>query len=465
MGDWIDSLFHKNDAYQTPIVIEPYRKNGNIDINKQESLIKQRLLANLLLLEDKDDIRNSPRQLTEFYKAITLKITFNETAFKNKYSEIRAKHLDHIGDDTKSIFYSTFNIDITNIIHPLKQHIEDYIFIKLIKISFTYSHYEEEFNTNEKKFIEPEIYFNDLKKDNSHITYKLKQVVNFLKYKDLQHKSGDILNIETYSNKIERIKQQNNDEIINRYLPPSLFDVDIILENDISFNTLSSGEKQKIYSVNSILYHLNNINSVDNSLKQYKKVNIILDEIELYFHPELQRSYLNHLHNTISKANTNNILGINILFVTHSPFILSDIPDSKILFLEKDSKDIQSKTIASNKKIKTFGANIHELLINGFFMDNSIGEFALKEIKNIVNFHYEVMNLRDERTEDKISQYNSLKDKFYFIQDHIGEDYIAGIIKNHLIDIEKRLDSNSFKAKRIEALKKELQGLEENSND
>jgi len=60
---------------------------------------------------------------------------------------------------------------------------------------------------------------------------------------------------------------------------------------------------------------------------------------------------------------------------------------------------------------------------------------------------------------------NNLKDKFYFIQEHIGEDYIAGIIKNHLIDIEKRLDSDSFKVKRIEALKKELQGLEENSND
>jgi len=464
-GKWIHSLFHKNDAYQTPMVIEPYRKNGNIDINKQESLIKQRLLANLLLLEDKDDVKNSPRQLTEFYKAINLKITFDETTFINKYLEIRAKYLDDISGETKSIFYSIFNIDITSIIHPMKEHIEDYIFIKLIKISFTYSHYKGEFNMNERKFIKPEIYFNNLKEDNSHITYKLKQVVNFLKYEDLQYKSGDILDIETCSNKIEKIKQQNNDDIINRYLPPSLFNIDIILENNISFNTLSSGEKQKIYSVNSILYHLNNINSVENSLIQYKNINIVLDEIELYFHPELQRSYLSHLHNTIFKTNSNNILGLNILFVTHSPFILSDIPDTKILFLEKDSKDIQSKTIASKKKIKTFGANIHELLINGFFMDNSVGEYALKEIKNIVNFHYEVMNLKDESLEEKENQYNNLKDKFYFIQEHIGEDYISGIIKNHLIDIEKRLNSDSFKSKRIEALKKELNFLERTVND
>jgi predicted ATPase len=463
-GDWIHSLFHKNDAYQTPIVIEPYRENGNIDINKQESLIKQRLLANLLLLEDKDDIKNSPRQLTEFYKAITLKITFNETTFNNKYSEIRAKYLGDINEEIKSIFYSVFDIDFKNIIHPLKQYIEDYIFIKLIRISFIYSHYNRWFK-NEKKFIEPKIYFETLRNDSSHLTYKLKQAINFLKYDKLQYKHEEIIDIEVCSNQIEKIKQENNDEVINRYLPPSLFDIDIILENEINFNTLSSGEKQKIYSVNSILYHLNNIDSVQGYLKQYKNVNIVLDEIELYFHPELQRTYLNYLHNTISKTNSNNILGLNIIFVTHSPFILSDIPDTKILFLEKDNKNIKSKTITAKKEIKTFGANIHELLINGFFMDNSIGEYALNEIKNIVNFHYEVMNLEKNDLEKKKKEYNILKIKFYFIQECIGEDYIAGIIKNHLMDIEKRLDSDSFKDKRIKALKKELQSLEENLND
>ncbi len=464
-GKWIDSLFHKNDAYQTPIVIEPYRKDGNIDINKQEALIKQRLLANLLLQEaDSDDIKNSPRQLTEFYRAIKLKITFDKISFEKKHIEIKDKYFNTINNNIKSLFYSIFKIDFTSVTHPLKQPIEDYIFIKLIKISFTYSHYNRWF-MNKKKFIEPKTYFETLFHDSSHITYKLKQAVNFLKYEKLQYLHEEIVDIEICSNKIEKIKQQNNDDVINRYLPPSLFDIDIILENEINFNTLSSGEKQKIYSVNSILYHLNNIDSVQTYLKRYKNVNIVLDEIELYFHPELQRSYLSHLHNTISKANSNNILGLNILFVTHSPFILSDIPDTKILFLEKDSNDIQSKTIASKKKIKTFGANIHELLINGFFMDNSIGEYALKEIKNIVKFHYEVMNLKDGSLKEKVEIYNNLKDKFYFIQEHIGEDYIAGIIKNHLVDIEKRLDSDSFKSKRIKALKKELNFLERTVDD
>ena len=64
MGDWIHSLFHKNDAYQTPIVIEPYRKKGDININRQEVLIKQRLVSNLLLQEDSDNKKICPIQLT-----------------------------------------------------------------------------------------------------------------------------------------------------------------------------------------------------------------------------------------------------------------------------------------------------------------------------------------------------------------------------------------------------------------
>lgn len=466
IGKWIKSLFHKNDAYQTPVVIEPYRDNGDINVNKQESLVKQRLLANLLLqLEDGVSKENNPRQLTEFYEAVRLKVTFNESKFKEKSPEIRAKYLDKINEENKVLFYSIFNVDLNNISHPMKKHIEEYIFIKVIKISLTYAHYYEYFKKNEK-LTKAKEYFERLLADKSHITYKLKQAVNFLKYEHLQFENETILNIEEHSDNIEKIKQENNDEVINRYLPPTLFDIDILLDNDINFNTLSSGEKQKIYSVNSILYHINNINSVEKALHNYKHINIILDEIELYFHPELQRNYLSYLHHTIAKSNSNNILSINILFVTHSPFILSDIPDSKILFLDKDSKDINSKTVPFTKKIKTFGANIHELLINGFFMNNSIGEFALREIKTIVNFHHEVMSIKEEGLlKDKEKSYNDLKDRFYFVQEHIGEDYISGIVKNHLIDIEKRLNSNSFKTKRIEALKKELEDLQRDTHD
>ena len=44
-GCWLDGLFHKNDSYQTPLVINPMRTNGNININKEQDLSVQRLMA------------------------------------------------------------------------------------------------------------------------------------------------------------------------------------------------------------------------------------------------------------------------------------------------------------------------------------------------------------------------------------------------------------------------------------
>lgn len=46
--DWLKELFHKNDSYQTPLVLNPMRTEGNFDINRENDLVKQRLLANLL---------------------------------------------------------------------------------------------------------------------------------------------------------------------------------------------------------------------------------------------------------------------------------------------------------------------------------------------------------------------------------------------------------------------------------
>lgn len=45
MGNyWIKNIFHKNDGYQVPIVINPMRTNGNIDINKEYLLAQSRLV-------------------------------------------------------------------------------------------------------------------------------------------------------------------------------------------------------------------------------------------------------------------------------------------------------------------------------------------------------------------------------------------------------------------------------------
>jgi predicted ATP-binding protein involved in virulence len=114
----------------------------------------------------------------------------------------------------------------------------------------------------------------------------------------------------------------------------------------------------------SLVYHLNNLSSIVNpALVCYSNVNIIFDEIELYFHPNMQRTFLTYLLNYLNIAGFQNIYGLNFCFVTHSPFILSDIPSENILFLKK-----REDKSTENVTLKTFGANIHELLMDGFFM-------------------------------------------------------------------------------------------------
>ena len=99
--------------------------------------------------------------------------------------------------------------------------------------------------------------------------------------------------------------------------------------------------------------------------------------MELYFHPEYQRQYVYRLLKQIEQVNLCNIKAINIILVTHSPIVLTDIPKNNVLFL-KDGEPVH--VMQEN----TFGANIHALLQNGFFLDGvPMGEFANKKINKM----------------------------------------------------------------------------------
>ena len=176
---------------------------------------------------------------------------------------------------------------------------------------------------------------------------------------------------------------------IEDMIPPAFLDVKIELKNKVSeksgkiaFETLSSGEKQQVYSISSILYHLMNINSVEEDKSSnryiYHYVNIILEEIELYFHPDFQKNYISMLLDGLAQIKLDNIYGVNICFITHSPFVLSDIPKGNLLVLE------EGKSVGDNK-LKSFGANIYDMLKSSFFIKGSpIGVYAQWVITRVI---------------------------------------------------------------------------------
>jgi predicted ATPase len=207
------------------------------------------------------------------------------------------------------------------------------------------------------------------------------------------------------------------------------------------YNNLSYGEKMILTQLVSIFYKA--------VTSPRKSILIILDEPDISLHPSWQKKYLNQINHFLSKTNKN----IQLLLSTHSPFLLSDIPKQNIIFLDtykNMDEDVKNGTqkVGNCKVLKhdevldkkqTFGANIHTLLSDSFFMEDGLmGEFAKSKINEIIAFHEETEK-KGADIDALTSEYQSKKDNFWQIQSIVGDEYLKQVLKNHLIEIEKKL--------------------------
>ncbi len=221
---------------------------------------------------------------------------------------------------------------------------------------------------------------------------------------------------------------------------------------------MSSGQQNLVNFFSRLLWAKQNINLRESLEEATKSERIILfiDEGEITFHPEWQRRYFNEAISFVKKLFTER--KIQLLITTHSPFVLSDLPKQNVIFLEKDGKGnaIKSKL----EKENTFGANIHDLLSNSFFMDASIGEFVSDRIKEVVEFYYKVVDAKSEKSRKALNEeYISIRHKFHFIVESMGDDVIKGILENHIEFIENKLIGKSYREIRIAKLEKEINKL------
>lgn len=147
-------------------------------------------------------------------------------------------------------------------------------------------------------------------------------------------------------------------------------------EKSVTLHSFSSGEKHIAGSLFTALYHIHNLYSLwgdqnnEDGIK-YRYINLVFDEIELYFYLKYQTMFLKKLIDSINTMKIGDrISGINIMLSTHSPFVLSDIPQQNILCLESGTP----KPWGSD--INPFCANVYDILSSGFFMDKFVGDFA-----------------------------------------------------------------------------------------
>ncbi|PHE67311.1 AAA family ATPase [Bacillus wiedmannii] len=186
---------------------------------------------------------------------------------------------------------------------------------------------------------------------------------------------------------------------------------------DVDWYDMSSGEKA-MFSLISRFYDAKKL------VGDAKNLLILIDEGETYFHPEWQRIYIFLLLGAL--PNIFSMKKIQIIFTSNTPLVISDLPRENIVFLE--SIEGSCSVRKSDKFRETFGANIHTLLSDSFFMKNgTIGKFAKGKIQYIIDLlNEDDASFKEDVSTNKINL-NKIKKEISII----GEE----IIRNKLLDM------------------------------
>ena len=438
---WLKGIFHKNDGYQTPIVLHPMREDGILKITKENLLAKERM-ENLLFY--KDNAGHYPQRVVNgnlHIVAIRIKPISNKSfSRKNMLSHIGIGRQQNISQNFDNIYNwiigfwdSLYHFSTVPQGQKLREDAYDYIVYKTLKIVSNYKKYSSIYNYLSKtkaKYEDVCKKLIPLSEDFTHVTKKLLRTIMYLK-KDIYLDYDNTYNLDELGNTInamvgERIHSKHQLQETD-LLPPPIFEHFLLLKKDgdtsiIDFRNLSSGERQIAYTISNFMYHLINVDSEWNDFYQdkdhleiikYRFVNVIFDEVELYFHPELQRSFMGLLLQALQNAHFKNLYGVNIILATHSPFLLSDIPHSNVLCLGEDTMNVKG----------TLGANIIELLGDSFFLSSVIGNVASREIQKIVNLYQAA-----KREEDITNTFKKNKERFKYVYKYVADPYLKDLV-------------------------------------
>lgn len=429
---WIKSIFHKNDGYRIPITLNPYKDNGTLNMERENHLNQSRLIS-ILKYSEKNNL-----QFIENYRLSHIDYFINSDSLMEKFS---AEDLT-VEVDIKS-YYEDKNMRLNTVMESFKLALASeksyayciinaygysydseqddylrlfgylYLVYKVLNIAGTYptfSDYDDfgnmrlcfEQSTGDTKGVwepfELADLVDDLKKNTSHITLKLRQVQCFLNHyhsREIQrHMLESPFDYETYlaTLEIQGVEYNNLDSIMET-LPPAFFSPDIYFDKynkdgnklnvrPILISDMSSGELQFVHIMSTIVYHAKNLLTITEKERvKYRCINLLMDEIELCFHPDYQRKFVTNIIGTLSRMHLTNKCGFSILLSTHSPFILSDIPQANILYLS------EGEDVSSQIEVNPFGANVNDVLRQSFFLeDGFMGTFAKERILSLMEY-------------------------------------------------------------------------------
>lgn len=440
---YVQRIFSKNDAYVTPIVILPYRdENGIIQIDNERHLAVQRIIAmsiffykkyNALLVDDQKPFSVKYNLIKDYEKTKRDNISIlDEIDQINILVDIWKGFIEKKYKINKTLNGSEklYNLAIFYLAYKTRKILDNYGFLYEAGVS-------EEKNTEEiinnltldetKKWNKSkeqkysEFFIETLINDASFMTLKLRQTLFFIQnpYTDIEN--GEIIIDKVFTDQLESID--------NTFLqlPPPFYSYDLYFDNSknntkegYNLSKLSSGQKQILYNLSYVLYHIKNLDTKDDKCTQqninaypvYQNILMVFDEAELFLHPELQRNFINTLLKAIYNCNFTKIKNIHIIFATHSPYLLSDVLNNNVLVLEDGTRK-------TNIIEQTFGANIYSLLNNQFFLEGGTGAFSQSVIKSIIE------KANENQPIIKKEDY----DYYKLIIDNIGEPFLRNSLQ------------------------------------
>ncbi len=118
-----------------------------------------------------------------------------------------------------------------------------------------------------------------------------------------------------------------------------------------------------------------------NPRKDPRHVVLFMDEVETALHPELQRRIVKNLILFLEMIGEKN-LTVQLIFASHSPILLSDIPSQSVTILDQ-GKTQRTEVIA--RRTDTFASNIFDLFRLAFDLkDGTFGSFATDKINKLL---------------------------------------------------------------------------------
>lgn len=385
-------------------------------------LFKEKRFKNILLLEKKDEVIHSSIKGEKLIN----------------YKEVTINEIKKIIEDNYSLFYDEVINDLENL--------DDKI-LKLLILKKVEEYKRLNYKENDESYNAIYVYLAYLLKSKFLENYEKEFLSKkFEKERSFNHELIRMHNDKCKNNSplitIKKVDFDKYNEFIKDTIHPFSF----------TYNPpISSGQKAKEIinaRINDSIKKINQKNPNENIL-------ILLDEADLKLHLEWQRKFVCDLIKFLNSYPNNKFF---ILYATHSPMILSDITNDRVVFLKKRDDNANFSEDKQDFTKSTFGANIYDIYSDSFFVNNFMGEFAQNKINEVIKIIDEYKE-KKEKNPDEFMPNEKALDNLKVVKS-IGEpllrnkleDEIKSLVKDDIMEIV-----NNLKDKKNEEIEKELE--------